>query len=58
MSESSLEVSLPEIPGRAWHLAIDTAAPEPDDIVAVENQQRIRERQTVEAHSVKVFESR
>ncbi len=59
MSEKVIEIVAPEIPGRSWHLAVDTAALAPNDIVERERQLRIRDgRQTVDARSVKVFESR
>lgn len=32
MSDGSQEVAIPAIAGRAWHIAIDTTAAEPDDI--------------------------
>jgi len=51
-------VQLPEISLRSWHLAVDTAAPSPDDII-----ERLRQRtvdgniQPVHARSVVVFEA-
>ena len=38
MSDRDMEVPLPEVPGRRWHLAIDTSRPSPDDIVRRESQ--------------------
>jgi glycogen operon protein len=58
MSEQDIKVQLPEIPLRSWHLAVDTAAPSPDDII-----ERLRQRmvdgniQPVHARSVIVFEA-
>ena len=58
MSEQDIKVQLPEIPLRSWHLAVDTAAPSPDDII-----ERLRQRtvdgniQPVHARSVVVFEA-
>jgi glycogen operon protein len=33
MADRGVTVSLPAIPGRRWHLALDTTLPPPDDIV-------------------------
>ena len=33
MSDQGLDVSLPSIPGRRWHVALDTSRPPPDDIL-------------------------
>jgi len=58
MSDQDINVQLPEIPLRSWHLAVDTAAPSPDDII-----ERLRQRavggdvQPVHARSVVVFEA-
>jgi glycogen operon protein len=38
MSEQAADVALPEIPGRRWHLAVDTSLPAPDEIVAPSRQ--------------------
>ena len=38
MSDDALEVELPAIPGRRWHLAVDTAAAAPGDIVPPSGQ--------------------
>jgi glycogen operon protein len=38
MCEASRDVELPPIAGRRWHLAVDTALSEPDEIVAPTNQ--------------------
>jgi isoamylase len=34
MSDEKIDAALPEIPGRAWHLALDTARASPADVVA------------------------
>jgi glycogen operon protein len=33
MSDSALEVEMPQLPGRAWHLAVDTSQAPPGDIL-------------------------
>jgi glycogen operon protein len=38
MSDRDVEVPLPEVAGRRWHVAIDTSRPSPDDIVRRESQ--------------------
>ena len=39
MSDQSMEVPLPSIPGRRWHVAVDTALPAPRDITSRQGQQ-------------------
>jgi glycogen operon protein len=59
MSEESIEVELPALPGRLWHLAVNTADPPPDDVIEPSRQSvvpalayRVRPRSVVvlEAH--------
>ena len=58
MSEQVIGIQLPDIPQRQWHLAIDTAAPSPDDIIDRARQRAVeRYIQQVHARSVVVFES-
>jgi glycogen operon protein len=59
MSEEALELELPELPGRAWRLAVDTARASPDDIVAPDRQRPLSERVCVAApRSIVVLEAR
>jgi glycogen operon protein len=59
MSEQGIESQLPDIPQRLWHLAIDTAAPSPDDILEQARQRAADGNiQKVQARSVVVFEAR
>jgi glycogen operon protein len=39
MSENEIRAALPSIPGRRWHLALDTSATPPGDIAAQASQQ-------------------
>ena len=58
MSEQDIEVQLPDIPPRHWHLVIDTAAPAPDDIIERSRQRTVDGNiQPVHARSVVVFEA-
>ena len=59
MSGSDLDAEIPAIPGRRWHLAVDTAAGAPGDIAAP-GAQRILDAavQRVSARSVVVLEAR
>jgi glycogen operon protein len=59
MSERTVEVSLPEIPGRLWHLALDTSRMGPDDIMP-SNQQKALESSSyqISGRMVAVFEAR
>ena len=38
MSEQAVETPLPEIPGRRWHLSLDTARASPSDIIPLKRQ--------------------
>jgi glycogen operon protein len=59
MSDRSREVALPSIPGRRWHLALDTAQPAPADILRRESQRpHSGSLHAVPARSVVVFEGR
>ncbi len=59
MSDKSIEVQLPDIPPRHWHLAIDTAAQPLDDIIERAHQRAVDgDTQRVHARSVVVFENR
>lgn len=59
MSENDIEVQLPDIPLRNWHLAIDTAASSPDDIIERSRQQMVNINiQSAHARSIVVFEAR
>ena len=59
MSDRDLEVPLPEVPGRRWHLAIDTSRPSPEDVVKRESQRPHPGTQGLaRARSVVVFEGR
>jgi isoamylase len=59
MSERTVEASLPEIPGRLWHLALDTSRMSPDDIMP-SNQQKALESSSyqISGRTVAVFEAR
>jgi glycogen operon protein len=59
MAETSIEVMLPEVAGRTWHLALDTAQQSPHDILARAQQRPHRSRQyRARARSVAVLEAR
>jgi isoamylase len=59
MSEDALELDLPAIPGRVWHLAVDTAIPSPGDIPESSAQVSLKiPKYKVRDRSVVVFESR
>jgi len=59
MSEQDIDVQLPDFPLRYWHLAIDTAAASPDDIIERARQQAVNgDVQRVRARSVVVFEAK
>jgi glycogen operon protein len=59
MSEEGLEAELPELPGRAWHIAVDTARAPPHDLVAPARQVRLDTRSyQVSPRSVVVLEAR
>jgi len=58
MSDQDIEVQLPGIPLRHWHLVIDTAAPSPADIIEQVRQRTVDgNMQRVRARSVVVFEA-
>ncbi len=57
MSEATVEMKLPEIPGRTWRLALDTWLPSPTDILPPEDQAPLRAASyRVQARTVVVFE--
>jgi len=59
MSEDTVEILLPQLPGRGWHLAIDTACVSPGDIVAPLQQNQVRAHTyKIAPRSVIVLESR
>lgn len=59
MSERVIEVLLPENPQRHWHLAIDTAALSPNDIVTQASQRAMdKTHRQIQWRSVVVFEAR
>ncbi len=58
MSEQDITVQLPDIPLRHWHLAVDTAAPSPDDIIERVHQRAVDGNfKPIHARSVVVFEA-
>jgi isoamylase len=58
MSDQEIEVQLPNIPQRRWHLAIDTAAIAPNDIIEQAHHRSVDgDTQPVHARSVVVFEA-
>jgi isoamylase len=59
MSERTVEACLPEIPGRKWHLALDTSQSAPADIVP-RDQQKVVENSfyPLNRRSIAVFEAR
>jgi glycogen operon protein len=59
MSEDALDMPLPDIPGRMWHQAVDTAKDSPEDIVAPQDQRAVEKPVVrVSPRSVVVLESR
>jgi len=59
MSEEALEAEIPELPGRAWHIAVDTGRSPPRDIVEPARQAQIDTRSyQVTPRSVVVLEAR
>ncbi len=59
MSDSSVEMQVPEIPGRKWHCALDTGNPSPADIIAPVEQPLFRGNSyRISPRSVAVLESR
>ena len=58
-SERALAADLPAIPGRRWHVALDTARPPPDDVLPRERQRpHPAPSYAVDARSVVVLEAR
>ncbi len=59
MSEQALDAPLPDIPGRRWHLALDTAQAAPADIIARSRQvPHGLSNYRVDARSVVLLEAR
>ncbi|MBP1735060.1 MAG: glycogen debranching enzyme GlgX, partial [Deltaproteobacteria bacterium] len=59
MSESALDMPLPDPMGRLWYCAIDTAKPSPEDIVERERQRAVSGNSyRAISRSVNVFERR
>ena len=59
MSDSAVEMRLPQLAGRIWHRAIDTACASPEDIVVPPRQRQIRTpTYPAASRSVVVLESR
>ena len=59
MNDAPADVALPSIPGRRWHLAVDTARSSPLDIVERGRQVKLAgESRTVGGRSVVVLEAR
>jgi isoamylase len=59
MSEDALELDLPVMPGKVWHLAVDTAIPSPRDISEPSAQDSLKiPKYRVRGRSVVVLEGR
>jgi glycogen operon protein len=59
MSYDAIEAELPELPGRAWSVAVDTAQASPQDVVEPTHQARLPgPRYRVTPRSVVVVEAR
>jgi glycogen operon protein len=59
MSERNVAASLPEIPGRLWHLALDTSRTDQDDILPRDQQKALESSSyTIARRTVAVFEAR
>lgn len=59
MSDQFIDVPLPDIPHRHWHLAVDTATTSPEDIIEHSHQRAVNgNNPRVHARSVVVFEAR
>jgi glycogen operon protein len=59
MSDNSIQIRLPVIAARLWHLAVDTAASAPQHILIPQQQQVVQQEPvTVSARSIVIFESR
>jgi isoamylase len=58
MSEQAVDAELPSIPGRFWHLAVNTSGRSPDDIIEPSRQARVpASAYRVAPHSVVVLEA-
>jgi len=58
MSDSKHNLQLPEVEGKSWCLAVDTAQTSPKDIIEPSEQKALsRPWYTVEPHSIVVFEN-
>jgi isoamylase len=58
MSERTVEAALPSLPGRPWHLALDTSQPQPRDVLPPSSQRpHPASYYAVGAHSVVVLEA-
>ena len=58
MSDAILDVELPMLPSRRWHLAVNTAAVAPEDLIEREHQAPLRDSvYRVPTRSVVVFEA-
>jgi glycogen operon protein len=59
MSDVAFDAELPDIPGRRWHVALDTALASPHDIVPPGAQRPCTDRRyLVQPRSVAVLEAR
>jgi len=59
MSERTIEAPLPRIPGRKWHLALDTSRTGPDDILPRDRQKAFEgSSYPISRRTVAVFEAR
>lgn len=59
MSERTVEASLPKIPGRKWHLALDTSRTGPDDILPRDRQKAFDgSTYPIPRRTIAVFEAR
>jgi glycogen operon protein len=58
MSDDTLQMALPKVQGRNWHLAVDTSAASGKDIIQTAQQIPIGQTIPVESRSIVVCESR
>ena len=59
MADAAIDVSVPEIPGRRWHVALDSAQPSPHDIVERAEQKPHAARPlSARAHAASSFSKR
>ena len=58
MQDEPVRVSLPEVPGRSWFRAVDTALASPEDMLDENEQPRLASHYLAPARSVAVLESR